>query len=108
MDDVIAENGLQEELQDRPLEEMGNSNFWLGEDSSLDEPSDTEDPEDTLRNMVAGLRAQAADQSTMVQAVQGALECHKLQKDLENARMALEDIRSRQLWAASQVQSPRR
>ena len=108
MDDVIAENGLQEELQDRLLEETGNSNFWLGEDSSLDEPSDTEDPEDTLRATVAGLRAQAADQSTMVQAVQGALECHKLQKDLEKARMALEDIRSQQLRAASQVQSPRR
>ena len=56
MDAVISENGLQEELEDRLVQETGNTNFWLDEDSSLDEPSDTEDPEDTLRTTVTGLR----------------------------------------------------
>ena len=102
MDDVIFENGLQEELEDRLVRETGNVNFFLDQDASLDEPSDTKDPEDKLRAAVAGLRAEAADQSTMVQAVQQALECHTLRMDLEHARMALEDMRSQQLRAASQ------
>ena len=104
MDAVISENGLQEELEDRLVQETGDTNFWLGQDSFLDEPSDTEDPEDTLRATIAGLRSEAADQNTMVQAVQRALECGSMRMDLEHARMALEDMRSRQLRAASQVQ----
>ena len=102
MEELIDQHGLSEELDDLLIEQTGNTNFWLGQDSFLDEPSDTEDPEDTLRATVAGLRAQAADQSTMVQAVQGALECAKMQKDLEHARMALEDMRSGQLRTESQ------
>ena len=102
MDAVISDNGLQDELEDRLLQETGNTNFWLDSDSSLDEPSDAEDPEDTLCATVTGLRSEAADVSTMVHAVQGALECAKLQKDLEHARMALEDLRARQLRTESQ------
>ena len=44
-----------------------------------------------------GLRAEAADQRSMVQAVQGALKCRGFLLDLEQARMELEDLRSRQL-----------
>ena len=96
MDDVIHENGLGEELEDRLVEETGNTNFWLASDSDLDEPSDAEDPEEQLRATVDGLRAEAADQRAMVQAVQGALECRGVLLDLERARMELEDLRSRQ------------
>ena len=97
MDDVIHENGLGEELEDRLVEETGNTNFWLASDSeNLDEPSDAEDPEEQLRATVDGLRAEAADQRAMVQAVQGALECRGVLLDLERARMELEDLRSRQ------------
>ena len=95
MDDMIFENGLQEELEDRLMRETGNVNFFLDQDASLDEPSDAEDPEDKLRATVAGLRAEAADQRSLVQAVQGALECRGVLLDLERARMELEDARSR-------------
>ena len=72
MDDVIHENGLGEELEDRLVEQTGNANFWLASDSeNLDEPSDAEDPEEQLRATVDGLRAEATDQRAMVQAVQG-------------------------------------
>ena len=97
MDDLIHENGLGEELEDRLVEETGNTNFWLASESeSLDEPSDAEDQEEQLRATVGGLRAEAADQRAMVQAVQGALECRGVLLDLERARMGLEDLRFRQ------------
>ena len=102
MEDLIDQHGLSEELDHAMVEQTGNTNFWLGNDSFLDEPSDAEDPEQTLLAANASLRSEAADQSAMVQAVQGALECHQLQRDLEHARMALEDMRSRQLRTESQ------
>ncbi len=97
MDDVILDNGLDEELEDRLVQETGNTNFFLGLDADLDEPSDAEDPEEELRATVDGLRAEAADQRSLVQAVQGALECRGVLLDLERARMELEDLRSR-VW----------
>ena len=96
MDDVILENGLDEELKDRSVRETGNANFFLGMDVDLDEPSDAEDPEEELRVTVKDLRAEAADQRSLVQVVQGALECRSVLLDLERARMELEDVRSRQ------------
>ena len=76
MEDLICEHGLDEELEERLIEETGTVNFWLGSDpEEMDEPSDTEDPEQQLRTTVDALRAEAADQQAMVQAVQGALEC---------------------------------
>ena len=89
-------------LDDLLIEQTGNTNFWLGDDSFLDEPSDAEDPEHTLRAANAALRSAAADQSTMVQAVQQALDCGRMRTDVEHARMALEDMRSRLLRAATQ------
>ena len=101
MEDLIEQHGLSEELNDAMVEQTGNTTFWLGNDSFLDEPSDAEDPEQTLLAANASLRSEAADVSTMVEAVQGALECHLLQRDVEHARMALEDMRSRQLRSES-------
>ena len=98
--DLIADNG-QAELEDRMIRETGNTAFWLGSDDELDEPSDADDPEEELRAAVGGLRAEAADQMSMVQAVQGALECRGVLLDLERARM--EDARSR-----ARSRSPRR
>ena len=75
MEDLIHEHGLDEELDERLIEETGNVNFWLASDpEEMDEPSDAEDPEQQLRATVDALRAEAADQQAMVQAVQGALE----------------------------------
>ena len=73
--DLIADHGLEAELENRMLRETGNTGFWLGSDDELDEPSDADDPEETLRVEVAGLRAEASDRTSMVQAVEGALQC---------------------------------
>ena len=76
MDELINEHGLDEELNERLIEETGNVNFWLGPDPvEMDEPSDAEEPDQQLRATVDALRAEAADQRALVQAVQGALEC---------------------------------
>ena len=100
MDDLIHEHGLDEELEDRLVEAMGNTNLWLGPDPEhMDEPSDAEDPEEQLRATVDGLRAEASDRQAMVHAVQGALECREARLDLERARMHLEDARSRPILA---------
>ena len=103
MDDLLFDNGLDEELEDRLLQETGNTNFFLGLDAHLDEASDAEDPEQEQRATIESLRSEATDQSTMVQAVQGALECRDMRLDLERTRMALEDMRSQQLRGMGQV-----
>ena len=90
MDELIVQNGLDAELNQLAIEETGDICFDLNWDSEMDEPSDAEDPEQQLR-------AALADQSAMVQAVQGALECRSVLLDMERARMELEDLRSRQL-----------
>ena len=97
MDDVIVDNSLEQDLEDRLIEETGNTNFFLGLDVDLDEPSDTEDPEQQLRATVDSLRTEAADQSALVHAVQGALECRDVILHLERTAMQLEDLKSRQL-----------
>ena len=76
MEDLIHEHGLDEELDERLIEETGNVNFWLGPDPvEMDEPSDAEEPDQQLRATVDALRAEAADQRALVEAVHGALEC---------------------------------
>ena len=98
MDDVILENGLDAELEDR-LDE-GNAHFDHDMYDDIDESSDDAmDPDEEQRATIEGLRAEAADQSAMVEAVRGALECRSVLLDLERARMELEDLRSRQLRA---------
>ena len=102
MDDLIVQHGLSEELDDVLIQQTGNTNWFLGLDAHLDETSDAEDPEQEQQATIQSLRSEATDQSTMVQAVQAALECRDMRLDLEHARMALEDMRSQQLRAASQ------
>ena len=90
MDDIIQEEGLEEQLEERMVAETGNTNFWLGLDEIMDEGSDQEDPE-------AALRQQLADKSAFVEAATGVLQYKKIAADLECARMMLEDVRSQQL-----------
>ena len=94
MEGLLDQHDLSSELDDLLIEHTGNTMFWLGEHEFMDEPSDAEDPEATLRAENAALRGAAADQSTMVQAAQQALDCGRMQADVEHARMALEDMRS--------------
>ena len=68
---IVSKNRLHEELTElwqnhRPL--RCSRDICLAWDPELDELSDAEDPEQQLR-------AELADRSAMIQAVQGALEC---------------------------------
>ena len=73
--DLLIEHGLEAEYESRLIAETGNTGFCLAYSEDLDEPSDVEDPEAALRDEVAGLRAEASDRTSMVQAVAGALRC---------------------------------
>ena len=76
--DLLVERGLEAELEDRLIAETGNTGFCLAYIDHLDEASDVEDPEATLRLEVAGLRAEASDRTSMVQAVEGALRASRV------------------------------
>ena len=73
MEGVLDHHDLTYQLDALLVEHTGNTNFWLGEDEFMDEPSDAEDPEATLRAENAALRGAAADQSAIVQAAQQEL-----------------------------------
>jgi hypothetical protein len=85
MRDLIEEARMGDVLEERLAEEDA-PNFWLDYDTDMDESSGAEDPE-------AQLRQELADRQQLVQAVQGALEAQALRRDLERARMQLEDKR---------------
>ena len=90
MEEFIQERGLEEELEQRMIDETGNTNFWLGHIDYMDEDSEQEDPE-------AALRQELADKSAFVEAAAGVLQYSKMAADLEHARLMLEDVRSQQL-----------
>ena len=82
MQTLIEENGLHEELNAMVKQYLGlfSQSISLYTDPELDEPSDAEDPEQQLRAELADCRAELADRSTMIEAVQGALECRRARK----------------------------
>ena len=76
MDALIVEHGLEAELDalwESNRDPRPGRGCGLDYDSELDELSDAEDPEQQLR-------AELADRSAMVQAVQGALECRQIRE----------------------------
>ena len=100
MDDLIQEHGLDQELEERMIDQTGNTSFHLGHCEFMDEDSDQADPEAALRKELtdqSALRQEQADQSAFVEAASGALQYRKVATDLERARMMLEDVCSRQL-----------
>ena len=100
MEDLIQDHELDRELEERMIDQTGDTMFWLGHCEFMDEDSDQEDPEAALRRELAdqsALRQEQADQSAFVEAASGALQYRKVATDLERARMMLEDVCSRQL-----------
>ena len=90
MEDLIDDNELQDELEDRMVEETGNTGFWLGYDDGsegLDESSDKEDPEKTLRKEID-------DKSHFLEAASSTLVLRQMTTEVERARMQMEDMRS--------------
>ena len=55
MDDIIYEHGLSSELEERLVDETGNTNFSLDDDAHMDEDSDQEDPEAVAKQRVNDL-----------------------------------------------------
>ena len=97
MDDVIDEHGLSPELEGRLIDETGNTNFWLGEDTDMDEDSDQEDPEAVAKQRANDLLQESKDRQAFVAAAQDTLACRAVATDLERARMQLEDLRAHML-----------
>ena len=94
MDELIEENGLGNALENRLIEETGNTNFWLGEDSEMDEASDASDPELELSDEVEKLRQEEGDRQNLIAAVGDATVQQKLALEVKRARMEAEDLRS--------------
>ena len=67
MSELIEEHGLDEELEERVVEETGNNSFWLGEDGdgpfAMDEGSDQDDPVATGNGRVGSLLGEAEDRA---------------------------------------------
>jgi hypothetical protein len=94
MQDIIDDHGLDSECEDAIIAETGETGFWLQHDTEaggVDEGSDCEDPEAAAKHEANELRQEAADRRGLVAAVQGALECCAITRDLERARMQSED-----------------
>lgn len=88
MQEVIEDHGLEDEVQDLVIAETGNTGFWLGMDLNLDEASDAEDPE-------LELRKERDEKLAFVQVAKDILGQRGIARDLECARMELEDFGSR-------------
>ena len=108
MDDIIDEHGLSSELEERLVDETGNTNFFLGEDTDFDEDSDQEDPEAVAKQRVNDLLQESKDKQAFVAAAQDTLACRAVATDLERARMQLEDLRAQALrCVAATVATPK-
>ena len=82
MESVITENGLDEELYAlwrKNCQGHQSRDICLNYDSEMDEASDADDPEQQLR-------AELADRSALVEAVQGVLECRHTRESDGNGR----------------------
>ena len=97
MEQLVEEEGLDEELDDRMMYYTGNTTVFLGHCDIRDETSDHEDPEATIRDELAATRQELAEKSAFVEAVSGALQCNRVSLDLERGSMMLEDVLSQQL-----------
>ena len=88
MDDLITDYDLEDELEERVIEETGHTSFWLGYDSEImDESSDKEDPEKALRKEID-------DKSHFLEAASSTLSLRQMTTEVERARMQMEDMRS--------------
>ena len=102
MDDVIEDHGLGDELEGRMVDETGNTNFWLGYHSSLDEGSDGDDPmlpwyqeNQRLRQENLQLRQEGRELEVFVGAARDMQAARSVRTDLERTRMCHEDLCAR-------------
>lgn len=89
---VIEQHGLMEELNDHLDYVTGDTNFWLGIDKDMDETSDQDDPEAIATALVCQLQQENAEKRSFVEAAKGALKLGNMARELDRARMQLEDM----------------
>ena len=87
MDDFIRDQDLDDEMEEWLIESTGNTGFFLGSDSDMDEASDAEDPE-------LELRREANEKLSFIQAAKDMLAPREMARDLDRTRMQLEDLHS--------------
>ena len=93
MEDFIDSHGLLDEFEETLLEETGDTGFWLGDDDEaggMDEPDDSPDPEQELRQALS-------EREGFIQAAKEMMDSRVVVTDLERSRMQLEDFRSQGL-----------
>ena len=95
MVDVIQENGLGGELANQMVEETGNTNFWLGYQSSMDEGSDEDDPMLILHQENLRLRQEEREREAFVEGARCMQAARSVVTDLERTRMYHEDLCAR-------------
>jgi hypothetical protein len=99
-EDYLFESGLLDEMEDRIIEETGSTPIHLDIDSVMDAPNDATDPDAQLREEVQALREEATDRQAFIAAAQSVVTgqqnaevVNTMRRDLERARMSLEDGR---------------
>ena len=108
MIELLEEQELRGELEERLVEETGITHFWLGMDddgpNTMDEGSDQEDPEAVAKVRVRSLLGEAEDRTKLFEAVEGVASNRAIVKDVEHARMRLEDSRAQLLRERATVE----
>ena len=80
MQQVIAENGLEDDLDEALEDELGSPDqYWLGIDSEMDAPSDGEDPMVTQANEISAV-------SDIVQLSRNMVELAELRRNPKRSR----------------------
>ena len=87
MNDLIEDNDLDEELEDRVIEKTGNTTFWLGYIPELDEVE-----EDTEKLEMKETKAEADDKERFIAAIADGLRLRKLEAENETLRNKYAEI----------------
>ena len=97
--EVIEQHDLEDEVEDRVVEETGNNCYWLGFDSDMDESSDAEDPEAKATEELTAAKQELEDRSALIEALTDRAQRERIVQDLERERMARADLEGRLSWA---------
>ena len=99
---VIAQHDLEDEVEERVVEDTGNNSYWMGVDSDMDESSDAEDPEATAKEELSAAKRELEDRSGLIEALTEreqreriVLDLERIVLDLERERMKMADLESR-------------
>ena len=93
--EVIEQHDLEDEVEDRVVEETGNTCYWLGFDSDMDVSSDAEGPEAAATEELTAAKQELEDRNALIEALTERLQRERIVQDLERERMTRADLESR-------------